>query len=77
MGVKSTYTLNRSTAESIVIEKINNSISELSDQQLADILECFPESYYRNYCVDEPTEDDLFYGTDFIIMDMYDFKNKL
>lgn len=77
MGIKSTYTLNRSVAQEIIIEKINKNFSQLSDEQVANILECFPESKYRNYCIGDSTEDDFDFGYDFVITDFYDFKNKL
>lgn len=51
MSIKTTYTLNRSVAESIIKEKVKSGY--LTDRQLCDILECFPESEYRNYFITE------------------------
>lgn len=73
MGIKSTFTISRHVAEEIITKKIMTDISELSDQQLAGILEYFPESDYRNYCIREPFGDDKEHA----IEDFYDFKYKL
>lgn len=47
MSIKSTYNIDRETA----IEVINNKINSCSNEELSEILECFKESYFRNYWV--------------------------
>lgn len=47
MGVKSTYQVTRDDAISIISRKVCNA----SNDELADILECFSESTFRNYQV--------------------------
>ncbi len=56
MGIKSTYYINRQTAIAVIVSKIN----ECDNQQLANMLEEFDESYFRNYMVFDqlPDEDD-------------------
>jgi hypothetical protein len=47
MGIKSTYNIDRQTAINVIMSKIHYSTNE----QLADMLESFEESYFRNYIV--------------------------
>ena len=47
MGIKSTYEIERAIAEQIIISKLYSCTNE----QLANILEAFKESYFRNYIV--------------------------
>ena len=47
MSIKSTYGIRRETALQIIV----SSIFQLSDQQLADLLDSLPQSTYRNYMV--------------------------
>ena len=45
MGIKSTYDIERSTALAVILSKLH----ECSNEQLANMLEQFDESYFRNY----------------------------
>lgn len=55
MGIKSTYDIDRQTAITIIVSKINSCTNE----QLASMLLDFEESYFRNYSVyDELPEQD-------------------
>jgi hypothetical protein len=47
MGIKSTFNIERQTAIAVIVAKINN----CNNSQLADMLETFEESYFRNYIV--------------------------
>ena len=47
MSIKTTYDINRETAIAVIVSKINN----CSNDQLANMLEEFDESYFRNYFV--------------------------
>lgn len=47
MGIKSTYYITRATALAVLYSKIQES----SDDILADMLEDFPESYFKNYSI--------------------------
>ena len=48
MSVKSTYDVPRSVAIEIIQKKL---LGNVSNEELADMLESFPESYFRNYNV--------------------------
>jgi len=49
MGVKSTYSIRRSDAISLILKRLGNG---RSNKELADILECFEEeSTFENYLV--------------------------
>lgn len=48
MGVKSTYEVPRSVAIDIIYRKL---LADVSNSELADMLEAFPESEFRNYDV--------------------------
>lgn len=55
MGIKSTYEVPRSTAIEIISNKL---LVSVSNSELADMLEAFPESEFRNYDVyDDRMED--------------------
>lgn len=54
MGIKSTYNIDRQTAIAVIVSKINNCTNE----QLADILEEFDESYFRNYIVYDKLQEE-------------------
>ncbi len=54
MGIKSTHYITRQTAIAVIVSKIN----ECSNQQLANMLEEFDESYFRNYIVFDQLPDD-------------------
>lgn len=55
MGIKSTYTITREVTLQVIFSKL----SSASNEELADILENFKESYYRNYqVVDDESELD-------------------
>lgn len=47
MSIKTTHDIDRQTAIAVILSKINN----CSNNQLANILEEFDESYFRNYFV--------------------------
>lgn len=47
MGIKSTYEIDRETTIKVILTKIN----DCTNGQLANILEEFDESYFRNYIV--------------------------
>jgi hypothetical protein len=47
MSIKTTHHIDRQTALAVIVSKINN----CSNDQLANILEEFDESYFRNYLV--------------------------
>jgi hypothetical protein len=68
MGIKSTYDIDRSTAISIILSKVHSCTNE----QLEAMLECFEESYFRNYNVYDilPDDDE---ENDRIIKDVRDF----
>ncbi len=48
MGIKNTYDIDRQTAIAVIVSKINSCTNE----QLANMLLNFDESYFRNYCVE-------------------------
>lgn len=55
MGIKSTYYIDRETAIRVILSKVY----DCTNEQLSDMLEDFPESYFRNYMVfDNLPEDD-------------------
>lgn len=54
MGIKSTYNIDRKTAIAVIVSKINNCTNE----QLANILEEFDESYFRNYIVYDKLQEE-------------------
>lgn len=53
MGIKSTYDIDRQTAISVIVSKLNTCTNE----QLANMLEAFEESYFRNYMVYDQLPD--------------------
>lgn len=54
MGIKSTYYIDRQTALDVIEEKIH----KCSNDQLAEMLLAFDESYFRNYSVTDVLPDD-------------------
>lgn len=70
MGIKSTYDIDRETAIQVILSKTY----KCTNEQLADMLEAFPESHFRNYGVfDElPVEPDE-YREQFVIRDITQF----
>lgn len=54
MSIKTTYDIERETAIAVIISKINN----CSNEQLANMLEEFDESYFRNYIVHQKLPED-------------------
>lgn len=54
MSIKSTYDIERKLAIDIIISKVN----ECTNEQLANMLLEFDESYYRNYQVHDKLEGD-------------------
>lgn len=58
MSIKTTHDIDRQTAIAVIVSKINN----CSNDQLANMLEEFDESYFRNYIVHDslPDEDGNF-----------------
>ena len=54
MSIKSTYNIERQLAIDIIISKVN----ECTNEQLANMLLEFDESYYRNYQVNDKLEGD-------------------
>lgn len=56
MGIKSTYSIERKTAIAVIVSKINS----CSNEQLANMLEEFEESYFRNYIVYDSLPDDTY-----------------
>lgn len=69
MGIKRTYDIDRQTAITVIINKVGNCTNE----QLANMLEEFDESYFRNYMVHDqlPGDTDEFRT----IRDLGDFEN--
>ena len=60
MGIKNTFDIDRQTAITVIVSKINNCTNE----QLANMLLDFKESYFRNYRVyDELPEQDEYSRT--------------
>lgn len=55
MGIKSTFDIDRQTAIAVIMSKINS----CDNNQLADILEIFEESYFRNYIVYDYLSEDV------------------
>jgi len=55
MGIKSTYHINRQTAIAVIVGKLNSCTNE----QLAEILESFEESYFRNYIAHNQLPEEL------------------
>lgn len=53
MSIKATHDIDRATAISVIINKIN----ECSNDQIANMLEEFDESYFRNYAVHDVLPD--------------------
>lgn len=53
MSIKSTHYITRETALAVMFSKLQ----EVDNESLADMLEDFPESHFRNYRI--ITEDDL------------------
>lgn len=53
VGIKSTFNIDRETAINVIVSKINR----CSNEQLANMLEEFDESYFRNYIVDNELPD--------------------
>ncbi len=66
MGIKSTHDIDRQTAIAVIVSKIH----ECSNQQLANILEEFDESYFRNYMVFDQLPDEDGY---MVIKDIKEF----
>lgn len=58
MSIKTTHDIDRQTAIAVIVSKINT----CSNDQLANMLEEFDESYFRNYFVYDnlPNEDGNF-----------------
>lgn len=56
MSIKSTYLITRETALQIMIMNLQ----KVEDRELADMLESFPESHFRNYtiCTQQEIEED-------------------
>jgi len=54
MGIKSTFNIERQTAIAVIVAKINN----CSNSQLADMLETFENSHFRNYIVYDSLPED-------------------
>lgn len=53
MGIKSTFDIDRQTAITIIVSKVYS----CTNDQLANILEEFEESYFRNYTVCDKLPD--------------------
>jgi len=53
MGIKSTYDIDRTTAILVIVSKIHSA----SNEALAEMLEAFPESHFRNYNVQDSLQD--------------------
>lgn len=78
MSIKSTYELTRQTALEIILSRLHS----VSNEALADMLESFEESYFRNYIVydsahwqnDEEHEKEN--DDNRIINSLYDFEHK-
>jgi len=58
MSIKTTHDIDKQTAIAVIVSKINN----CSNERLANMLEEFDESYFRNYIVYNslPNEDGNF-----------------
>lgn len=67
MGIKSTYDIDRETAITVILSKIYQSTND----QLAEMLEVFEESYFRNYNVYDQLPDNS--DNDRIIKNINDF----
>lgn len=47
MGIKTTHYITRETAMAVMFSRLQ----QAKDEDLADMLESFPESHFRNYCI--------------------------
>ena len=54
MGIKITYDIDRQTAIAIIVSKVNG----CTNDQLANMLDEFEESHFRNYRVYDELPDD-------------------
>lgn len=63
MSIKTTYSLNKNTAKLVIASKLFT----CSNEELENILECFKESEYRNYVIDET------FNSNFVINSVEDF----
>lgn len=61
MGIKGSFYITRTTALAVLYNKLE----DVSDDDLADMLEDFPESHFRNYRI--ISEEDL--------EELYDFES--
>lgn len=59
MGVKSTYDIDRQTAIAVIASKVNS----CTNKQLANMLEEFEESHFRNYVVFDQLPEEYNYRT--------------
>lgn len=66
MSIKTTHYIERQTAIAIIVSKINS----CSDDQIANMLEEFDESYFRNYIVCDSLADE---SHNFVINSVSDF----
>ena len=58
MSIKTTHDIDRQTAIAVIVSKINN----CTNDQLANMLEAFEESHFRNYCVFDQLHDSDIYS---------------
>lgn len=68
MGIKNTFYITRATALSVLYNKLE----EVSDDDLTDMLEDFPESHFRNYRIicEEDLEELYDFEVDYITTQM-------
>lgn len=54
MGIKQTHLITRETAIMVIMSRL----SKVTDSELAEMLESFPESHFRNYEIVNQSEMD-------------------
>ena len=69
MSIKTTHDIDRATALTVILNKI----MFMTNEQLANILEEFEESYFRNYWVHDKLPDNIEERSSYVIKDIRDF----
>ena len=69
MSIKTTYDIDRTTALAVISSKL----FYMTNDQLANVLEEFEESYFRNYWVHDKLPEDIEERSSFVIKDVSDF----
>lgn len=69
MSIKTTYDIDRATALTVILSRIYT----MTNDQLANVLEEFEESYFRNYSVHDKLPENIEEKSSFVIRDIRDF----